>query len=122
MFNGVVPPEKSSRGDKIFSRRGGRHFWKEKPGRALTRPGFSWKHLRREVRVPLLRRVLAAAANGGRDARDARAEQNHRRGLGDCGLLRARDLARQRDGLARVNRDVVDAEGERAVAAGRLTR
>jgi hypothetical protein len=49
MFNGVVPPEKSSREVKIFLREGARRFWKEKPGRALTRPGFSWKLLRREA-------------------------------------------------------------------------
>jgi hypothetical protein len=34
MFNEVIPPENSLRVRKKISGRGGRLFWKEKPGRA----------------------------------------------------------------------------------------
>src|ERR1041384_5682296 len=94
-----------------------------------TVPARFWSNKKIEMRRPRVctRRALvalasAASANAGGDASQSCAEQKHRRRFRDSGLLRACDLTCYRDGLAGVNRNVVDTEGERAVTASSLPR
>src|SRR5688572_20860193 len=108
MFNAVCPPENFLFKRKFFRPARRRLFWKEKAGSSSC-PTRLFQELPFSGRL-LARSLVAAAARGGRDAGQAGAEQNHRRRFGDSRLLCAGDLTGERDGLPRVDGQIVHTE------------